>query len=422
MGLKLDSEEKEKLLEALARTIDLLVPLAKKPYAREGLFQTSQHSYGAAKFQKDFDEAMKDISKAEFFTNACKVLGKSKWEGKRLKCIRGVSTYTSEHFLYKCIFRLFNSSVNLSDQKFLEDFFEKILACFRDTTEVVVTCNLIGIEFPSLPTNLTDQLQILPMTKLDIAKGEMRSFPISHHYIFSPKHISKIQYKYEIPVTVDTNEDPCSSTFQIKDFNVFQKQLENIISAIRILKRSNAFIDPKIEYEVDHFLFDGIHGRLNDTWQAIRTDNTTFTEDETSRFKKLFLSLENGNTSPIPIDRLRFSVERKSPLDRVIDLIVGLEAFFKSSGSPLIMLRAANYLENNTEKKKEIYNLIDGYRNTRHAIIHGSRVSDPEHQTRLQKENIDKLEEILRRCLQLILLEQRRLPNSSAEWVSNYFS
>jgi copper homeostasis protein CutC len=84
------------------------------------------------------------------------------------------------------------------------------------------------------------------------------------------------------------------------------------------------------------------------------------------------------------------------------------------------LLGASNYLEDSSEKKTELYKSIISYRDVRHKIIHGGSISDSKQQELLKKDNINKLENVLRRSLNKLLTEDVPLPIDS-EWVEKFY-
>jgi len=139
--------------------------------------------------------------------------------------------------------------------------------------------------------------------------------------------------------------------------------------------------------------------------------------NEKDKLKTLFTAVSTDKRFNVSTSRLSMSMERKHLVDRLIDLVIGLEAFYKSSGSVHICLRPSFLLSyGDRTKAKEMYAFIDSQRELRNKIVHGSGESVEQ----LSKVNLDKLEEILRSSLQYALLDKKKIP-SGKEWNNIYF-
>ena len=96
--------------------------------------------------------------------------------------------------------------------------------------------------------------------------------------------------------------------------------------------------------------------------------------------------------------RLFLGMERRLLLDRIIDYMIGLEAMYLPDGNEelsfRLSLRAALLLYSDPLERKEIYNFLRKMYKVRSNIVHGNKYT-------LNKDEINKLEEILRMSLKL---------------------
>lgn len=111
----------------------------------------------------------------------------------------------------------------------------------------------------------------------------------------------------------------------------------------------------------------------------------------------------------------RFNIyfDRELLNDRALDLMIALESIFSDDNDAIsykIALRTSYLAESNGDKRLEIYNFVKQAYKTRSKIVHGSRednwLSENSFIPRLK--NIDALEEIVRRCLNILIKMSKR--------------
>ena len=221
--------------------------------------------------------------------------------------------------------------------------------------------------------------------------------------------------KYDIEIN---DEGTVSSSTLKYDRDMFTKNVENFILCCRLFHKSDVFLDNEYISEFFTPAFSGgrsIYHTLNG--YELKLEDLKIMGDQREKFKNLFERISLDTRFKVSTNRLSLSMERKNLADRLIDLVIGLEAFYKTSGSVHICLRPSFLLSSGDRTKaKEMYSFIDTQRELRNKVVHGSG----EGLELLNKNDLDKLEEILRSSLQFTLLENNQIPTNK-EWYSIYF-
>lgn len=114
----------------------------------------------------------------------------------------------------------------------------------------------------------------------------------------------------------------------------------------------------------------------------------------------------------IPLRRFHLSFDRDSQEDRIIDLIVALESMFSDDSEAItykIALRVAHFMEAESEKREKIFNFVKKAYSIRSDIIHGRKekkwISELTQDGKYT--NLAFLEESVRRCLNVLLIESK---------------
>lgn len=114
---------------------------------------------------------------------------------------------------------------------------------------------------------------------------------------------------------------------------------------------------------------------------------------------------EMGTPVRLALARFNSSYDRRELVDRLIDLVIALEALFtdREPGSVTfkVALRCAWWLQPPGDKRVEVFNFIKKAYSTRSAVVHGQSSNGP------TREQLDELESTVRACL-VKFLERKR--------------
>jgi len=113
-----------------------------------------------------------------------------------------------------------------------------------------------------------------------------------------------------------------------------------------------------------------------------------------------FLIVESASRFNVAQRRLSLGIGRRNLEDRLIDYMIGLEALYLPDGnlelSFRLSLRIAFLLRTDPSERKETYYFVKKMYGTRSDIVHGKK-------RKLTKDEVGKLEELLRNSLKLWL-------------------
>lgn len=107
------------------------------------------------------------------------------------------------------------------------------------------------------------------------------------------------------------------------------------------------------------------------------------------------LSEKNKKHLLIPLERLNIARQRDNYIDKAIDQGIALEALFlndaNNSNSFMLSLRAAHFLGESIEEKKELFNTFKSIYSCRSAAVHTGSLDEVEKRIKKQKLNINQL-------------------------------
>ncbi len=106
-----------------------------------------------------------------------------------------------------------------------------------------------------------------------------------------------------------------------------------------------------------------------------------------------------ASTLKIPLSRFSSSTERADLADRLVDMIIVLEALFSEAGetSYKVAARSAAFTYPPGEARLQAFKRVQGFYNVRNAILHGRTPKN------LTAENVDALQDHVRRILVKLL-------------------
>ncbi len=284
------------------------------------------------------------------------------------------------------------------DQAYLS--FEELFSCdflrFKDTSR------LNNFNYVSSLIELGHGINIKknPITRVIYTKSErMESWTYAKPYIsdFIIERLYKREKlikdtKGDFKPEKDDSEQGFPKTIELFDL---------VISAIRILRPSAVCRDSTISSEMLTF-----HPMPNTS--STRPLSETIVQGEICKIEEkdvpelknifTFLVTENDGRFKVAQRRLSLGMERISLEDRLIDYMIGLETLYLPDGNAeltfRLSLRIAFLLYADPNERKEAFKYIKDMYNTRSTIVHGKKYN-------LTKDEISKLEELLRKSLKL---------------------
>ena len=164
------------------------------------------------------------------------------------------------------------------------------------------------------------------------------------------------------------------------DINTATENFNEIITALRLLKegrveRQNTYT--RSEHPGQLRAMGGSIGSLNKRYPISQT--YTLFEADIPALKEILKAIKSG-IIPVrlqtAVDRVNFAAERDRADDRLLDLLIAMEALFGDSQGAIgykIGLRCAVFVENDYEKRSRITQLINDAYSRRSALVHGGK-------------------------------------------------
>lgn len=232
----------------------------------------------------------------------------------------------------------------------------------------------------------------------------------------SKKELSKLIEFYPdryLDDSIPGNSCIMESKFKIGIFeNQNQIQVEekfkNIINTLRIIK--NGIIGFQVIYrkgeKLGNIKFGYNLGWSSKTYKLITPINTFDIRNvDWKEFSSVYLQLNSDsipNSLKTSIRRLDFAESRYEPNDKLIDLIISLEAIYGDTNGAInykIGIRACTFLYTDFENRKKCFDLIYNSYQARNSLVHGGK----------KKKNVDfhELTRLVRLSIkrQLIILK-----------------
>jgi len=394
------------------------VPMAQRlQYFKEAMYGHTSSMYLKVMLQKEIEVVQNDIKSTAEFNSVKTKFESFGIEGKYITNRCSTFKFVSSNFVILLVDEFFETTIEFNDDT-LNQFVEKIKQFFDGKGEFITKVQVVNFSMDIELLNLNSNFRVRKINSLEKAVGEVRSGFKSHRYLFNYETscfvVEQIE-KYDIEIN---DEGTVSSSTLKYDRDMFTKNVENFILCCRLFHKSDVFLDNEYISEFFTPAFSGgrsIYHTLNG--YELKLEDLKIMGDQREKFKNLFESISLDTRFKVSTNRLSLSMERKNLADRLIDLVIGLEAFYKTSGSVHICLRPSFLLSSGDRTKaKEMYSFIDTQRELRNKVVHGSG----EGLELLNKNDLDKLEEILRSSLQFTLLENNQIPTNK-EWYSIYF-
>jgi hypothetical protein len=424
--MRLDPITIEKLKSLSTKSVEIYNSHLKSSFFQEARFNWMLDRSGSflaartaaeeeIKVLKDFKEA---VSAFEGNESVKALLGKS------LGTEAGRSVLKADSFVLMIMSKYYQNNLDLNEKTFEEYLKEVDVFLFSDT--IVRSCwrLILNFEFTGNEIIFSDSLSIRELTPIELVKGQLTLGGLDNlNYRFAKENYSrfiiekKISYK---KLVVDDGK--VFSGGPEPDWNMIKKEFSDVLKALRVFKHSDVRFNNILHSNFKTFYPSGPTKSTLETIPARQSLEYLLIEpEEVEDLLQYHTGLKDNETEfKVPLSRLSYSTDRYELEDRLIDLIIGLESLYKSSGSMHLGLRCALTLEKDKQKAKELYLFIDQMRELRNKIVHGSSLPKKEGDD-LSKENVKKLTEILRDSIKLKLDHPEHFPKTSSDWNAKYF-
>lgn len=192
-----------------------------------------------------------------------------------------------------------------------------------------------------------------------------------------------------------------------------------VIKALRVLKSSGVYREHGITTETLTFRpYAGTSTSVSFFENAVLGDKCKLTTKEANELKALYAKMKqtSNQTFKIACSRLGFGMERRLDVDKLLDYMIGLESLYLPDGNDeltfRLSLRIAFVVNQEMAERKKIFKFIRNMYGLRSKIAHGSA---PSKKFELAKEDISKIEGILRSSLKFYLENPSSFTNESLD-------
>lgn len=263
-----------------------------------------------------------------------------------------------------------------------------------------------GISIRRVPVQRVTHTVSEGMQSWVYARPDVSDFVIERLYtrkkaVLDPHKINESNTNQDIPKAELTDSDSHQAlpkTMELFDF---------VISAFRILKPSDIFTEAELSSQLLTFHPMTDTGRA--TVYTMASPKTTLfgkasiiEEKDIPELKSIFNFIVEQKDNRFDVARRRLSLgnERGIPEDRLLDYMIGLEALYLLDGNNeltfRLSLRISFLLYKDPAERKDVYHFVKNMYKIRSKIVHGDK-------PKIAKDEMDKLEELLRKSLKLWL-------------------
>jgi hypothetical protein len=224
-----------------------------------------------------------------------------------------------------------------------------------------------GLEHDFEFHNLSSDIQLRKLSDNEICKLIERQKALFQDDDL-PRNPCLLEQRFQLPVN------------QMADINAATANFNEVITALRLLKEG------RVERQKTYIRSErpgqlrspgGSIGSINKRYPISQT--YTLFEADVPALKEILTAIKSGKIPlrlQTAVDRVNFAAERDRADDKLLDLLIAMEALFGDSQGAIgykIGLRCAVFVENDYEERKRISELINDAYSRRSALVHGGR-------------------------------------------------
>ncbi len=341
------------------------------------------------------------------FPQAVQLMEKDSVISKLLGNLVGtVTNASSVESAETCILKFLNQ-LYLKNPVFIQTIFNEQYEAFEelfysDNLRFVDTVRLYNFEASSEKIVLNNGLSIKRFPVVVDEQTKIQQIQFKPYIQFS-KSDYIIEKFYTRTKRVGNAKTPFDVDLVSKEANESGDLFDQIIKALRIMKNSAVYRDHVISTEMLTFTpYAGIISRFPFLENTVIGNKLVISKDEDKELISIFENIsKNENKSfQIASNRLGFGLERRFDEDRLIDYMIGLESIYLPDGQDeltfRLSLRIAFLMGKDVAERKDIFRFIKKMYHLRSKLVHGKKYD-------LTKDDVARIEEILRRSLKMFL-------------------
>lgn len=257
---------------------------------------------------------------------------------------------------------------------------------------VVYFCLLRGFQCDFISELVSRKIKVRKLTDDEIGRlielDEKVVEDVQNEYVL--EHLSRLPFEKQ-PV----------------EFEEVVVEIDSVITALRLLKpgrveRGNIY--SRVDLTGEFIVPLSKLGRWNR--RPSFEKSYKLEQADIGRWKKIYEALNSGSIPKrirIAVDRVDFAAERDRAEDKLLDLLIAMEAIFGDTQGAIgykIGLRSAFFLSNDFDERQSIRELIDIAWKERGALVHG----DMKEKSKLRiQEIVERIESLVRKSLHMII-------------------
>jgi len=418
----------KKSKEALKRLIIISIKVFKKIPALDRKNEHIVIKNGIASnevFYKGFRSSLKfkeEIEKEKGFHELSKILNNETPQLFGYLTYSGVCIKLPEidSFLFKiCKFIVKEKNASKLKEKINRIYYEveQILLTEKVDLEIIVLLNGLHIK------NKNQIIDFNHNFRLKKLSDEELSSLLTIDYLFDQLKINPNFYSI-IGITHKTETKLTFSINPIEDIQSYvleslDKEIKKILESIHIVKKGSIQILGKFfKYSPD--FIPNLNNLYYSSCQYQYLQVNVITESESEYIEKIYeeLGKKGPNKLNIAIARLTDSENRLSPIDSLIDSIIGIESLINPTDTGEQTFKMSLYYAFlfEKEKRKENYNTLKSVFNTRNKIVHGGIGTNTSTDLFLLDQASDG-KNILRKLIEKFLFDEKLKKQKKDYWI-----
>lgn len=246
---------------------------------------------------------------------------------------------------------------------------------FTDTSEILLNKNISIVRL--------SEPEITDLLRLGIKIGDSFGPENFIHHI----HRFAIKLTYSLPKVVGDND--IEGSIEAHDPYIKGDQEQRVLNSLRLFKDGKVYPLGTVTKSKNVFSL-GVSYNYGIPSRFFMIDKFKLVENEKDNFLKFWEAYIGTNIPEkhylsVAIRRFSQANERESIEDKIIDFLISAEALFLSSGGSFqgelkyrLSHRAAMFIEDETEKQRNVFEFMQKAYDVRSAIVHGTTPKLPQ--------------------------------------------
>lgn len=387
-----------------------------------------------------FHKSKDEIKASEEFAQFTEVINAEETISSQLNTLVGTcmvrSRFETDDIVYRPLSQfLTDTGIRAFDEQMFEAEYLKIeKGLYSTDIEIERITPLCGFSTDTPDLALGPNLSIVELS--DSETTQLLSLGIKIGESFGPENFIHYMHKFAIKLTYSLpkiiGDEKVEGSIESHNPYISGGLEQDVLNALRLYKEGQVYPIATISKSKSIFSF-GASYNYSTPARSFMRDKFQLIEDEKDKFIE-FWKVYHGLNIPVKhyltvaIRRFSQANERTSVEDKIIDYLISAEALFLSSGGSFqgelkyrLSHRAAMFIENETEKQREMFKFMQRAYDVRSDIVHGATPKLPKKEDGAQltlEEFCQEIEGHLRFSLNktIKIASTAEAPNNILDW------